>query len=346
MAMQFSAAADLSQQLGADRVIAPPGSLPQRAERLDASPPARAYEFEIDVERLCLDSTSHRNIRQGAGGDPERMAARIMEIVAQRGKLHNPETDSGGVLHGTVAEVGERFSDPPGEGDRVVTLSSMTLTPLRLDGITRLDPESPQVEATGRAYVFDRGFWAPLPDDLPLQNALEILDVCSAANQTRELTPAGGAVCVLGAGHAGKLAMAAARDAGADSITAVDVDAAAAERTASLGLCDSAVTADLRDPIASLEAVRAAGAPESDLTISVVNAPGCEPTAILLTAEGGTALFFAMSTSFSAASLAGDGIGTKVNLVIGSGYTPDRGSYALDLVRGSAALREALGVEA
>src|SRR5688572_17550919 len=111
MAMQFSAAADLSQQLGADRVIAPPGSLPQRAERLDASPPARAYEFEIDVERLCLDSTSHRNIRQGAGGDPERMAARIMEIVAQRGKLHNPETDSGGVLHGTVAEVGERFSD-------------------------------------------------------------------------------------------------------------------------------------------------------------------------------------------------------------------------------------------
>ena len=102
MATQFSAAADLSQQLGADRVVAPPGSLPQRAERLDSSAgrPGRTSSRST-VERLCLDSTSHRNIREAAGGDPERMAARIMEIVAERGKLHNPETDSGGVLLGT-----------------------------------------------------------------------------------------------------------------------------------------------------------------------------------------------------------------------------------------------------
>jgi L-erythro-3,5-diaminohexanoate dehydrogenase len=316
MGTQFSAAADLSQQLGADRVIAPPGSLPQRAKRLDSSAPARPYEFEIDVERLCLDSTSHRNIRQRAGGDPGRMSARIMEIVAERGKLHNPETDSGGVLVGAVAEIGERLSDPPAEGDRVVTLSSMTLTPLRLREIIHVDPESPQVEASGSAYVFERGFWAPLPDDLQLQNALEVLDVCSAANQTRDLTPAGGAVCVLGAGHAGKLAMAAARDAGAESVTAIDVDTEEVETTASLGLCDRAVTADLRDPIASLESARAAGAPESDLTISVVNVTDCEPTAILLTAEGGTVLFFAMSTSFSAASLAGDGIGPAFRVIL------------------------------
>ena len=345
MAMQFSAAADVSQQLGADRVVAPEGALPQRAESLDASGPVRPYEFEIAVERLCLDSTSHRNIREGASGDPERMAARILEIVNERGKLHNPETDSGGVLVGTVSEVGERFTDPPEPGDRVVTLSSMTLTPLRLGAVASVDPESPQVEARGTAYVFERGFWAPLPGDLPLRSALEFLDVCSAANQTRDLTPAGGNVCVLGAGHAGKLAMAAARDAGAGSVAAIDVDAAALERVESLGLCDTAVEADLRNPIASLESARAAGVPESDLTISVVNVTGCEPTAVLLTAEGGTALFFAMSTSFSAASLAADGIGTRVSMAIGSGYTPDRGAYALDLVRGSAALREALGVE-
>ena len=342
--MQISEANQIAQQLGVGRVISPAGSLPQRAERLDPAGPVGPYEFEIAVERLCLDSTSHRNIRDGAGGDPDRMAARIMEIVAERGKLHNPETDSGGVLLGTVAEVGERFSEPPDPGDRVVTLSSMTLTPLRLEGITSLDPDSAQVEAKGSAYVFERGFWAHLPDDLPLQTALEVLDVCSAANQTRDLTPDGGAVCVLGAGHAGKLAMAAARDAGADSITAIDVDAAALDRVLSLGLCDTAVGADLRDPVSSLEAARAAGAPESDLTISVVNVTGCEPTAILLTADGGMALFFAMSTSFSAASLAGDGIGTKVNMVIGSGYTPDRGAYALDLLRHDPALREAFGV--
>lgn len=343
MATQYSSAAEVAQQLGADRVLAPRGALPQRAESLDASGPARPWEFEVAAERLCLDSTSHRQIRESCDGDPGRMAGRIAEIVAERGKMHNPETDSGGVLVGTVAEVGERFTDPPEPGDRVVTLSSMTLTPLRLDEIIGLDPDSPQVEVRGAAYVFERGFWADLPTDLPLRTALEVLDVCSAANQTRELTPDGGNVCVLGAGHAGKLAMAAARDAGAGSVAALDVDDEALRTATDLGLCDFGVRADLRDPVASLEAARSAGVPEADLAVSVVNVSDCEPTAILLAADGGTALFFAMSTSFSGASLAGDGIGTKVNMVIGSGYTPDRGAYALDLVRGSDALRRAFG---
>ena len=139
--------------------------------------------------------------------------------------------------------------------------------------------------------------------------------------------------------------MAAARDAGAESIAALDVDADALDRVASAGLCDAAVNADLRDPIAALEAARAAGVSEADLTISVVNATRCEPAAILLTADGGTALFFAMSTSFSSASLAGDGIGTKVQMVIGSGFTPDRGAYALELIRSSAPLRAAFAAE-
>ena len=63
-----------------------------------------------------------------------------------------------------------------------------------------------------------------------------------------------------------------------------------------LGLCDIGVTADLRDPLAALEAVRAAGAAPADLTVVVVNATRCEPTAILLTADGGTVLFFSMAT--------------------------------------------------
>src|SRR5882724_5820651 len=103
---------DIRQQLGADRVVDPPGALPQPAKRLDPSGPVRPYELEVAVERLCLDSTSHRNIREGAGGDPGRMADRILEIVEARGKLHNPETESGGVLLGKVAAVGDRYGSP------------------------------------------------------------------------------------------------------------------------------------------------------------------------------------------------------------------------------------------
>ena len=343
--MKVESRVDIGQQLGAGRVLDPPGALPQPAERLDPSGPVRPYELEVAVERLCLDSTSFRNIRERAGGDAKRMAERITEIVDSRGKMHNPQTESGGVLLGTVVAFGERFGSPPPLGERIVTLASLTLTPLRLEAVTRLDPGSPQVEVAGTAYVFDRAAWGAVPADLPLETVLDVYDVCAAGSQARALTPADGTVYVLGAGNAGKLVLAAARDVmEGGSVVAVDVDADEIERVTALGLCDIGVTADLRDPLAALDAVRAAGAPPADLTFVVVNATGCEPAAILLTDDAGTVLFFSMATSFSSAALAADGIGSRARMFVGSGYSPDRGAYALDLVRRSQPLRRALGL--
>jgi L-erythro-3,5-diaminohexanoate dehydrogenase len=207
-----------------------------------------------------------------------------------------------------------------------------------------VDPDDPQVEVEGTAYVCDRSAWGPVPDDLPLSTVLAVYDVYGAGSLTRMLAPASGTICVLGAGHGGKLALAAARDSmDGGTVVAVDVDEAAVARVSQLGLCDIGVTADLRDPLAAVEAVREAGAPPADLTVVVVNATGCEPTAILLTAESGTVLFFSMATNFSTAALTADGMASGARMLVGNGFTPDVGAYALGLVRRSAALREALG---
>ncbi len=328
--------------LGADRVITPPGALPQPAERLDPSGPLRAAELELTVERLCLDSTSLRELRERCGADPAAMADRIEAIVAARGKMHNPATGSGGVLLGTVAAVADGFPGPPEPGTRIVNLASLTLTPLRLDSVDRVEPGSALVDVTGTAYLAASAPWGPLPDDIDEATAITLYDVYGAGSHSRDLTPRGGSACVLGAGHAGKLALAAARDAGAGTVTAIDVDAAAVERLAAAGLCDVAVTADLRDPLAAVAAARAAGAPEADLTVVVVNAIGCETAAILLTADRGTVLFYSMATSFQTAALSADGISRDVRMLIGNGFAPDRGAYALDLYRRDPALREAL----
>ena len=109
-----------------------------------------------------------------------------------------------------------------------------------------------------------------------------------------------------------------------------------------LGLCDIAVAADLRDPLAALEAVRSAGAEPAELTVNVVNAGGCEPASILLTADGGTVLLYSMATSFQTSALTADGMSADVRMIVGNGFAPDRGSYALDLVRRVPALRTAL----
>jgi L-erythro-3,5-diaminohexanoate dehydrogenase len=215
------------------------------------------------------------------------------------------------------------------------------LIPLRLDFVDRVDPDSPQVDVTGTAYLFDRTGWAVMPDDLPDARALELFDVCAAASQVRELAPTARTICVLGAGHAGKLSLAAARDvAPGAKLVCIDLDPGALETVEPL--CDLTVAADLRDPLAALQAVRDAGAEPAELTVVVVNASGCEPAAALLTAERGTVLFFSMATRFSAAALAADGIGAELRMIIGSGYAPDHGEYALGLVRASGALQEAV----
>jgi L-erythro-3,5-diaminohexanoate dehydrogenase len=332
-----------TQGLGADRVLAPLGTLPQAAAKLDANRPVRPREFEVAVERLCLDATSFQNIRSACGRDRSRMAARVMDVVAERGKMHNPETDSGGVAIGTVTAIGSAREDAPPIGSRVVTLASLTLTPLHLDAVDWTDPTSAQFDVAGYAYVCERAPWAVLPPDLPVATALALLDVYAAGSLTRLLAPQRGTLCVMGLGHAGKLALAAGRDANeALTLVGVDINADAVEAAQRSGLCDLAVVADLKQPIATAEALTAAGVAPAELTVAVVSATGFEPAAILATRTDGTLLFFSMATNFQRAALTADGMSSTVRMLIGSGYTPDVGAYALDLYRRSPALRAAL----
>ena len=112
-------------------MIEPEGVLPQAAWRLDARPEIGADEVRIRVERLNLDAASFRQLAGKHGGDGAAVRAEVLEIIGTRGKMHNPVTGSGGMLIGVVDEVGPESPLPVKPGDRVATLVSLTLTPLR-----------------------------------------------------------------------------------------------------------------------------------------------------------------------------------------------------------------------
>jgi L-erythro-3,5-diaminohexanoate dehydrogenase len=102
------------------------------------------------------------------------------------------------------------------------------------------------------------------------------------------------------------------------------------------------VLADATDPVGALAALGAQGLPRADLTLVCTSVRGCEGTAILATDETGAVLFFSTATSFPAAALGADSVSSTTRLVIPNGYTEDRGSYALDLLRRDPALRAAV----
>jgi len=320
--------------------------LPQAADRLDDRPEIASDEVRVTVERLNLDAASFRQLASKHAGDGAAIRAEVLAIVAARGKMQNPVTGSGGMLVGTVAEVGARSPLGLRVGDRVATLVSLTLTPLRItDGLARWDGLSEQVPVEGHAILFGRSIAACIPADMRPDLALAVMDVCGAPALTARVvrqyvaTERAPVVVVIGgAGKSGSLTLAAARDAGAALLVGVVPTAYERELLRTAALADEVVLADARDPVALAAAVESAGGP-ADVTVVCVDVPGCEHGAILSTAAGGTVIFFSMATSFSAAALGAEGLAADVTMLVGNGYVPGHAAYALDLLRGSTGVR-------
>jgi L-erythro-3,5-diaminohexanoate dehydrogenase len=325
--------------LGVHRVLAPAGVLPQAAQRLDADPAIAPDEVRIAVQRLNLDAASFRQLSEASGGDGAAVRAAVLELVAARGKVQNPVTGSGGMLLGVVDAVGAESPLGLTVGQRVATLVSLTLTPLRItDGLAGWDGCGEQVPAEGTAILFARSIAAVLPDDLPDPVALAVLDVCGAPAATARVVERTGArsVAVLGAaGKSGCLSLAAARAAGATDLTGLVRDDREAAALTAAGLADRVVVADATDPLAVAAAV---GVP-AEVTVVCVDAPGAEHGAVLATAGGGTVVFFSMATSFAQAALGAEGMAADVTMLIGNGYTPGHADLALDLYRSTPGVR-------
>jgi L-erythro-3,5-diaminohexanoate dehydrogenase len=354
--------------LGLHRVIEPAGVLPQAAWRLDASPAIAPDEVRIRVDRLNLDAASYRQIREAHAGHPDQIRQAVLDIITTRGKMQNPVTGSGGMLTGTVAEVGPDSLLGLNPGQRVATLVSLTLTPLVItDKLARWNGQSEQVPCEGHAILFARSIAAVLPDDLPVPLSLAVLDVCGAPALTSRVVTKGAVVLIIGAaGKSGSLSAAAARQAGATKVIGVVPTQTEAQllrhpaTTKDAGapgtahgvrprretspaapespLADEIVIADARDPVGLAKKVEAAGGP-ADITVVCVDVPGCEGGAILSTRQGGTVIFFSMATSFSAAALGAEGLAADVTMLVGNGYVPGHADLALDLIRTTPSVR-------
>lgn len=330
---------------GLHRVIEPNGVLPQPAWKLDANAPLYNNELLIEVERLNIDSASFRQIREEANDDVEAIKAKIASIINERGKMHNPVTGSGGMLIGRVKAWGPRFpSQNLQEGDRIATLVSLTLTPLKLTEILDIDIANAQVAIKGEAILFETGIWAKLPDDLPEKVALAALDVCGAPAQVARLVKPNQRVLILGAGgKSGLLSLYQARKQVGPhgQVIAIEYGEEACQALKSLSLADAVIQANAQDAVGVMEQIKElTNGSLCDVVINCVNVPHTEMTAILSVRDGGLIYFFSMATSFTAAALGAEGVGKDVDMMIGNGYSPGHAEITFETLRESPQILE------
>lgn len=331
-----------SYHFGLHRVVHPQGVFPQAAHSLNPSLPPQAHEILIAVDRLNLDSASFRQLWEESKRHKSVMIQKILRIIHSRGKMHNPVTHSGGTLLGTVIWKGKNSSSPLKIGDRVVTLVSLTLTPLSIEKIISVDVANEQIIVKGHAILFDTGFAETLPKDFPEPVALAIYDVCGAPALTQQICRKGQTVVILGGGKAGLLSAAAARNKMGPrrkngkngQIFILEKNPKALREAKKMSFVDKVFSADLKNPAKTYaDFSKITDGSLADLVINCVNISGTEMASILLTHKKGTVIFFNMATHFSSAVLGAEGITHPARLIMGNGYSPGHTKIALDLMR-------------
>ncbi len=345
---------------GSHRVIEPAGVLPQPAWKIDNTmDPIWPNEILVNVDTLNIDSASFTQMEEACHGDPEGIKRMILETVAERGKMHNRVTGSGGMFIGTVEKVGESLSgerpagaaagipraggkpqagarSPLVPGTRIASLVSLSLTPLKIERILEVRTATDQVSVEARAILFESGIYAVLPEDMPAEVALAVLDVAGAPAQTQRLVKKGDTVTIVGAsGKSGILCCYEAHKKGARVIGLAHSERGK-KRLSELNLCDEIAVADAHNALECYRIVKdLTGGALSDVVINCTNVPDTEMGSILCCRDRGLVYFFGMATSFTKAALGAEGVGKDIDMMIGNGYAHNHAEVALDVLRNS-----------
>ena len=329
--------------LGTHRVLSPKGVLPQPAEVLDNDMKIYDNEVLIDVHTLNIDSASFTEIERRADHDVEKIKEIIMSIVEKTGKHKNPWTGSGGMLIGTIAEIGPNYKGELEVGDKIATLVSLSLTPLKIDKILDVRPDIDQVDVQGQAILFESGIFSILPDDLPQNLALSVLDVAGAPAQTAKICHPGDTVVILGGG--GKSGMLcsymAKKEVGVNGqVICIDGFEPSIERAKSVEVADHYIVGNATDAVGLHQKVaEITDGKMADVVINVVNIPNTEMASIMLCKDGGMVYFFSMASDFTKAALGAEGVGKDINMLVGNGYTKGHANVALQVLRESEKIR-------
>jgi len=332
---------------GTHRVISPVGVLTQAAQKIDNNmEEIYSNEILVQVKSLNIDSASFTQIEREADGDDEKIKQKILEIVSERGKMQNPVTGSGGMFIGEALKIGDDLGHIDLKpGDKIASLVSLSLTPLKIDAIIALHKEIDRVDVDAKAILFESGLYAKLPDDMDQNLALAALDVAGAPAQVAKLVKPCQSVLVLGAG--GKSGMLCCYEAskrvgptGRVVALALESDARQAEFLLANRYCHAIVYCDATKPMEVLEKTLAANnGNEYDISVNCVNVEKTEMASILPVKDNGIVYFFSMATSFTRAALGAEGAGKDVTMIVGNGYTKDHAEITLSELRESPELR-------
>lgn len=335
------------KDFGVSRVMEPKGAVPATAWKLDNQRQISPKEIRIRLETVHIEWDNFNQICSHCGYDEMRIKARIMQIIEERGKLHNPFTGSGGLFMGTIEEIGSEV-DAEGlmVGDRVFSQSSITGMAMHIDRITRLDFNYGQMECQGYVICFEATSLIRYTGEVSEKYLLTAIDeegnflgvrqAVSEQKAERAVIIGGNLVTTL-------LYAQILRDCFGEStkVTAVLDKHSLGNLTeaeiisAFQPVIEHTCFVDLSQPLEAWQQIMDEERNDQpvDAVINLEDISGSETLATLLVREHGTVFYASLQNNYSVGILVADSMGKEVTPYALDGFDKDAYDYAVKLIQ-------------
>ena len=331
----------MSNNYGTIRVLEPKFVVPTSAWRLDNSRNIRPDEIRISVERIHLEGTSFKQICSEANNNPNKIRQTVIDIVIRRGKLHNPVTDTGGVLYGTVEAIGDDYvnSAELNIGDKVICNASITSFPVHIENIGEIDWAFNQLEVTGYAILHSDIPMIKVDDTVPVKQMLFALDESGTLLKLSKLVEGKTRFLIVGNnllsnilyGYVIRRALGEECEITCvlDKRTGPGVTGNGVDRLVSM-VFDQVHLLDILRPV---ECIRQLGESYYDLSVNCAEIPGAETVNIMATRDHGTVLFANLINNLNIALYITESISKNLNILGAEGFTDGYDLFDLEIIR-------------
>ncbi len=326
---------------GTNRVLEPKFVIPTSAWRLDNSRNVRPDELRVSADIIHLEGTSFKQICTEANNDPAEIRREIVDTVIRRGKLHNPVTDTGGVLYGTVEAMGDEYENRAGLkiGDKIIINASLTSFPMYLENIGEIDWVFNQVKAKGYAIVHSDIPVIKVSGEVPVRQMLFALDESGTLYKLSTLIEGKNRFLIVGNNLLSNIlyGYVIRRELGdrceitcvLDKRTGIDVTGKGIERLMPR-VFDQIQILDILRPV---ECIRQLGESYFDLSVNCAEIPGAETINILATREKGTVLFANLINNLNIALYITESISKELAVLGAEGYTGNYARFDLEVIK-------------
>ena len=327
---------------GMNRVIEPKQVLPTSAWRLDNKKDISEKEMRISICRIHIESTSFRQICLEANNDEDIIKEKIIDIVKRRGKLHNPVTDTGGLIYGVIEEIGSEYKNSKNlvVGEKVFLNASITTIPTKISKINKIDFVYNQIDVEGYAIV---SFKIPVvrkPEGVPINLLMYTFDESGTIFRSSETAKGKSRFLIVGNNLLTSI------------LYGYTLRKAAGENATIIGIFDNKTDliikgkaidelmpkiftdvhyVNILQPMDCIDSFRDEAL--VDLSVNCADMPGAETINILATKSGGTVLFANLISNYNIALYITESISRHLDIRCADGYLAEYDAFDVELVK-------------